>query len=392
MRTAIVSDLHLGNAFGEDLLRDAGIRQTLLEEIAAADRLVLLGDVLELRELPLATVLESSRSFLGELGEAMAGRQIVLVPGNHDHRLAEPLLEETAFAGRPLGLEQRASATAEPALRNAAPLNHAELEIAYPGVWVREDVYATHGHYMDCHMSLPRVECIAAAAMMRRFGPLPDHATAADYERVVRPIYGFSFSLAQSGLAEKATRPSERAWKTISNQGAVRSRARRAAVRAAVKAGIPATIWGINRLLHADFNPDLSAAAITASGVAAATELAERLGIQAPHVITGHTHRAGPLESDGEWPLAGGGSLHNTGSWVFASAFHHPGTPPGPYWPGTVTWIEDDAPPRRVRLLTERPRDELKAIVSRHRARARPHACAKQADGRWLSRPSATRR
>ncbi len=97
MRTAIVSDLHLGGASGEDLGRDPAIRRTLLDEIPAADRLVLLGDVLELRELPLARVLESVQPFFEELGEAMAGRRVVLVPGNHDHRLAEPLLEEVAL-------------------------------------------------------------------------------------------------------------------------------------------------------------------------------------------------------------------------------------------------------------------------------------------------------
>ena len=107
MRTAIISDLHLGTTHGEDVVRDPAIRQVLLEGIAGADRLILLGDVLELRELPMATVLEVSRPFFEELGEAMAGRQVVLVPGNHDHRLAEPLLEQVELSGQPaLGLEQ----------------------------------------------------------------------------------------------------------------------------------------------------------------------------------------------------------------------------------------------------------------------------------------------
>ncbi|HEX8959911.1 MAG TPA: hypothetical protein VF770_08825, partial [Solirubrobacterales bacterium] len=122
--------------------------------------------------------------------------------------------------------------------------------------------------------------------------------------------------------------------------------------------------------LRADFGADLSAAAISRSGIVAATELARRLGLRDCHMITGHTHRAGPGEGESEWKLAGGGRLHNTGSWVFASAFHHPGTPPGPYWPGTVTWVEDEAPPRRVRLLIDRPREELKAAVGRLRSRA----------------------
>lgn len=365
MRTAIVSDLHLGSAFGEDLLRDTGIARALLDELAETDQLVLLGDVLELRELPLAAVLEGARPFFEALGEAMAGRQILLVPGNHDHRLAEPLLEGAALAEQPLGLEQIAEPAGEAARRIDDWLGGAELRISYPGVWLREDIYATHGHYMDCHMRLPRLECLAAATVMRAFGPLPDAPRPGDYERVLRPVYGLSFSVAQSGLARRATRPSERAWQTISGGNRRNGRARRAALHAAIAAGIPASVWSINRLLRTEFEADLSAAAITRSGINAASELSARLGIEAPHVITGHTHRAGPGEDDSGWELPGGGQLHNTGSWVFASAFHRPGTPPGPYWPGTVTWIEDDAPPRRARLLVERSRDELKAITRR---------------------------
>src|SRR3954454_18359729 len=122
MRTAIISDLHLGSGTGEDLVSDPAIRAVLLERIAAADRLVLLGDVLELRDFPLARVLELTQPFFVELGEAMAGRRIVLVPGNHDHRLAEPLLEELALGGGSLGLEHRALPSGEALHRLGASL------------------------------------------------------------------------------------------------------------------------------------------------------------------------------------------------------------------------------------------------------------------------------
>ena len=370
MRTAIVSDLHLGNSFGEDLLRDASIRRALLDEIGSADRLVLLGDILELRELPLPEVLDAARPFFEEVGEAMEGREIVVVPGNHDHRLAEPLLEAVSLqAGEELGQEHRAAAGDGLGGRVAAWLGGAELTIAYPGIWLRDDVYATHGHYMDCHMSLPRIECIAAAAVMRAFGALPDPAAPGDYERVLRPIYGLSDGLTQSGLAQpetvRQTRPSELAWQAISRQGRKDNRLRRTATLAAIDAGLRASVWTLNRALRSDFAPDISAAAITRSGIDAATELARRRELDAAPVITGHTHRGGPEAGDNEWVLPGGGRVHNTGSWVFASAFHRPGTPPGPYWPGTVTWLEDDGPPRRVRLLEERSRAALKATVAR---------------------------
>lgn len=365
MRTAIVSDLHLGSGHGEDVARDPAIRQVLLEQIDGADRLVLLGDALELRELPQERVLATVGAFFEQLGEAMAGRPVVLVPGNHDHRLAEPLLEEAALNGEPLGLERLAEPRGEVATRLAALLGKAELSIAYPGIWLRDDVYATHGHYMDCHMTLPRLECIAAAASMRALGPLPERTAPADYERVLRPVYGLTFGLAQGGVARRASRPSERAWRMIASRNGKGGRARRVALRAAVGAGVPASVWGINRLLRANFDANLNAGSISHSGIAAARELAERMGVQAAHTITGHTHRGGPGKGEAEWALPGGGQLHNTGSWVFASAFHHPGTPPSPYWPGTVTWLEDSGPPQRARLLLERPRDELREAVKR---------------------------
>jgi UDP-2,3-diacylglucosamine pyrophosphatase LpxH len=358
MRTAIVSDLHLGSAFGEDLLRDAEIRRVLIDELAGAERVVLLGDILELRELPLAGVLESAKAFFEELGEAMAGRSVVLVPGNHDHRLAEPLLERLALAGKPIDLEHRAEPAGEAASRIAAWLGRTELRIAYPGIWLRDDVYATHGHYMDCHMSLPRMECIAAAATMRTLRPLPSHPKPADYEHVLQPVYGFTYGLAQGGSVWGNARPSERAWRSLSSSNGYRGRIRRAALRAAVPAGV----WTINRLLRARFNADLSAKAITRSGVDAATEMSARLGLSSVQVITGHTHRAGPERDEEPWHLPGGGHLHNTGSWIFASAFHRPGTPPGPYWPGTVTWLEDEGPPNRVKLLLGHSGDQLRKI------------------------------
>jgi len=365
MRTAIVSDLHLGSATGEDLCRDPVIRRALFDEVGDAERLVLLGDVLELRELPLARVLEAAQPFFEELGEAMAGRRVVLVPGNHDHRLAEPLLTEIALAGGELGLEHRGLPAGEAPTRIAGWLGNAELGIAYPGVWLRDDAYATHGHYMDCHMGLPRIECIAAAAIMRASGPPSDPAEPADYERVLRPIYGFSFGLAEAGLARGATRPSERAWRSFTGVRRDGSRARRAALKAAMATVVPAGFRLLNRALRSDFDPDLTTTSIARSGIDAATEMVRRLRIDAAHTITGHTHRAGPFEGEAEWTILGGGRLHNTGSWVYADAFHHPGRPPGPYWPGTVTWLEGEEPPRRVRLLDAHPREELRAAVSR---------------------------
>jgi Calcineurin-like phosphoesterase len=381
MRTAIVSDLHLGAASGEDVLRDPVVRRVLLEEIVGADRVVLLGDVVELRDLPVGVALAAARPFFEELGETLGEREVTLVPGNHDHRLAEPLLDGLSLdgggagdghrpspAGAPsLGLEHQADPSPGPTALIDEWLGPARLRIAYPGVWLREDVYATHGHYMDAHLTLPRAECIAAATLVRFAGPPPDRASAADYERVLRPLYGFFYGVAQARRGRPSRRraaPSEVAWALLSNRGKGGGLKRRLAV-AATRAGFPAGIWALNRLLHSNFEADISTAAISASGVKAAAEMATRLGIDDGHVITGHTHRGGPLEGEAEWSLPGGGHLHNSGSWVFASAFHHPGTPPSPYWPGTITWIDESGPPRRTQLLTEHSHTQMTELVGR---------------------------
>ncbi len=361
MRTAIISDLHLGVASDEDVLRDAAIRRVLFEEIAGADRLVLLGDVVELRNLPLGPSLERSRPFFEELGEALGDVEVTLLPGNHDARLAEPLLDGLSIAGEPaLGLEHPYAPAPGPLAMIDEWLGPARLQPAYPGIWLRDDVYATHGHYIDLHLSLPRAECIAAATMMRFLRKPPQRATPTDYERVLRPLYGFAYGLAQVlPVRRRRNGPGEKAWEVLAGEKKARTLRGRAAA-----ASFPTAIRGLNRLLHADFDPDVTPPAIFRSGLDATRETAIRLGIDDVHVITGHTHRGGPLPSEPEWTLPRGGHLHNTGSWVFATAFHHPGRPPSPYWPGTVTWVEDDQPPRRVQLLLDRPHAELLELVS----------------------------
>lgn len=368
MRTAIISDLHLGVASDEDVLRDPDVRRILFEEIAGADRLVLLGDVVELRNLPLGPSLARARPFFEELGEVLGEAEVVLLPGNHDHRLAEPLLDELSIGGDPtLGLEHRQAPSSGPSLLIDEWLDAARLQIAYPGVWLRDDVYATHGHYMDVHLSLPRAECVVAATLVRLSGPLPNRATPNDYERVLRPLYGFAYGLAQvMPVKRRRNGPFEKAWEVLAGEREQISLRARAA-----RAGFPLGIRALNGLLRAEFEPDVRPAAISRSGVEAAIEMAVRLGVDDVHVITGHTHRLGPLPEEPEWSLPRGGRLHNTGSWVFSSAFHQPGTPPNSYWPGTVTWLEDDEPPRRVRLLQDHSHGRMTDLINEAGDRSR---------------------
>ncbi len=372
MRTAIVSDLHLGLSAGGDVLRDPEVRAVLIERIAGAERVVLLGDVVELRDLSLGRSLAAARPFFEELGRAVGEAEVIWVPGNHDNRFAEPLLDELSLAGRPLGLENRGGPSPGPLAGVAEWLGPARLEIAYPGVRLREDVWATHGHYMDAHLRLPRAECLAVATLARLGRAVPDPAAPADYERVTRPIYGFGYGVAQvrsAPVARTQSGASERAWEVLAGSRDGAGARRRLGV-AAARAGFPLFIKGLNRLLDAEFESDVSGEAIFAGGLAAAAEFARRLRVDGGHVIVGHSHRGGPYGDEPEWELPGGGHLHNTGSWVFATIFHHPGEPPSPYWPGTITWLEDEGPPRRERLLMDLSHEEMIALVERGKAAA----------------------
>jgi hypothetical protein len=368
MRTALISDTHLGSVGGEDVLREAVIRERLWEEIATADRVVLLGDTVELRDLPLEQALEASRPFFEELGEATSGAEVLLVPGNHDNRFAEPLLDSVRLeSGGRLGLEHRGGPADSALARIDEWLGGGRLGVAYPGAWLREDVYAMHGHYLDCHLTLPRAESVGANLLMRLSSRPPDPAEPADYERVLRPLYGLIFALAQSEnhVAGGASRLSESAWDYMRSNKSGRGAA---AGRLVARGAVPAAVWTLNRLLGSDFEPDLTPQAITRSSVTAAAETVRRLRIAAPHVICGHTHRGGPHQGEDDWPLPGGGELHNTGNWVFTRALHRNSSGPGPYWPGTVTWVEEEGgDPRRVRLLDSFTAEELAAIAEKGR-------------------------
>src|SRR3954447_2196573 len=197
MRTVVISDLHLGGRTGVDLLRDPEARAPLLAELARADRLVLLGDPLELRHGPARDALAAARPALEDVGAALSdAAEVVLVPGNHDHALANPWLESRH---KPLGLESRVKpATASPLARHLGEwLGATRTTVAYPGVWLRDDVYATHGHYLDPHGTVPTFERLGAGAMLRLAGGLPSPATAEDYERVLVPLYAWIHAAAQ---------------------------------------------------------------------------------------------------------------------------------------------------------------------------------------------------
>ena len=356
--TAIVSDLHLGTVSGMDVARRPEGRARLLDVAAGCERLVLLGDLLELRERPTAAVLADVAPLLRELGEATAAKQVVIVPGNHDHQLVAPALERAQLADdRPLPLAgEHPPLPGELADRVAALMPRSEIAFAYPGVWLREDVYALHGHYLDAHLTVPRVECLIAAAVERfttglgAAGP----TTAEQYEAILAPIYALSNALAQNARVRPATRRSHLSrsvWSAANGDRRVAGRLKSALIG---KAAIPAAVAAINAVGLGPFGADISGEELRRAGLRAIGEVVERLGIEAGHVVFGHTHRAGPLggETDG-WTLPNGTRLTNTGSWVHEQAFVGGSDPSNPYWPGRVALLHDDGPPELTTVLGE---------------------------------------
>src|SRR4051794_41949923 len=103
VRAAIVSDLHIGTAVaGADVARSGEPLERLVEAVSGADTVVLLGDALELREGPVAQVLDAARPLFERLGEVTAGKRVLLSAGNHDHQLAEPWIEHARLERRTL--------------------------------------------------------------------------------------------------------------------------------------------------------------------------------------------------------------------------------------------------------------------------------------------------
>lgn len=321
------------------------MQEQLLAAVRGADELVLLGDTIELREGPAREALDASRALLAALGAAVG--RIVVVPGNHDHQLAAPWLDSRRLNGASVTLdEEPVAAAGQPGILGALAelLAPAEVVLAYPGYRMRGDVWATHGHYLDCHMTVPRVECLAVGVMKRFVRGLPSgHRSAEDYEKTLAPLYSLSYALAQgAGPPREVARetPSVAVWKGL-HRGGPRS-------WLLERVAVPGAVSLFNAAGLGPFDTDLSGVELRRAGLRAMDEVVRGLGVEAAHVIFGHTHRPGPLPDDSpaEW-----GRLVNCGSWLHQSAFLDGASDDSPYWPGTVVWVDAEGAPRLERVL-----------------------------------------
>jgi hypothetical protein len=351
MRTLVISDLHLGGRTGVDVLvRDPDALRALTQALRDVDRLVLLGDTLELRHGPARDALAAAQPVLETIGDALPpDSTVVLVPGNHDYALAAPWLDART---QPLGLE----ATVDPpaasplASRLSGWLNRA-TEVAYPGLWLRDDVWATHGHYLDPHGTVPTFERLAAGVMGRMVGDVPEPtATAEDYERILAPLYAWIHASAQrahDGRFGAGAGRAGKAYTMLSGDGHQPLKAR------LIGAAFPLGIRGVNLLKIGPVSPDLSGDALRRNALDAMTAVLQRLQVDARHVVFGHSHRTGPLPADAqdEWRTPSGTKLYNSGSWVHEPSFTGAAGSASPYWPGGAVLVTDEGEPELLRLL-----------------------------------------
>jgi predicted phosphodiesterase len=377
MRTLIVSDLHFGSVTGADLLRRAPLRSPLLEAVAGVDRVVLLGDILELRHGPPREALAAARGFFEDLGRALAGRELVIVAGNHDHALVEPWLARRGEEDEPspLGVEQLlAPALVSPMLERLAEwAEPARVQAAYPGIWVRADVYATHGHYLDCHLTVPTLERLSMAVMSRVLDrPAADFDAVEDYEAVGSPVFAWRDAVARDGRTSAALNGVATAaiWRALgggseqdsSRDGGVGGSLVSSLRRRALAAGFPLAVAALNRAGLGPVRADISPGELRRAGLAAMAEVAARLGLGDAYVVFGHTHRSGPRPTDRqpEWVGRSGARLVNAGSWTYSPIFLTPTAGESPYWPGASVLVQDSGPPELRQLLEDRTHAQLR--------------------------------
>ena len=88
MSTLVLSDLHLGSRLRHDVLTHPEPLNRLLEALEGIERLVLLGDVVELLEKRAERAMDVAEPILRLIGRTLGvGREVIFVPGNHDRAL-----------------------------------------------------------------------------------------------------------------------------------------------------------------------------------------------------------------------------------------------------------------------------------------------------------------
>jgi hypothetical protein len=341
VRTLVVSDLHLGARLQHSVLTRPEPLHRLLDALEPVQRLVLLGDTVDLIEGRAVHAMEEAEPVLRAIGRRLGpDREVVLIPGNHDSLLVRRWVRAR---GAQLAAQTEVPLAATPALsRVTSWLAPARVRVFYPGAWLTPAVWATHGHYLDRHLLPGRAFGIARGLLgrMPRTGANP-----LDYEHTRRPsLARFSGSL---------PRPLAALLDDIAEL------ARASTMPAVPRRGIH------RRLLHRSFAPFTAAllgSQMHRASIPALARVVHRLGIDCQWALFGHVHRLGPLPGDDSFKWRGPGGrprVANSGSWVYEPLLVHRANPPHPYWPGGALLIEAAEDPRAFGLLDDLAAREL---------------------------------
>src|SRR4051794_10820570 len=313
--TLVISDLHLGARLGRDVLRDEAMLAALVGALSDVERLVLLGDTVELLEGRPRLAMAGAGPVLRAVGRALGPeREVVVVPGNHDRALLGAWLGAHLADLAP---ETPVPADASPALAAVTGwLAPARVSVSYPGVWLADGVWGHHGHYLDRHLLPQTAFGIARGRLGRRASEM---RTAGDYEA------GPHLTPLEGALTGRAPRVLSRGADAL------------ASATRAWSAGSPLVARVLGRQM-------------VRAALPAFAEVATRLRPEAHTAVFGHVHRLGPLDGDDPAAWAGPPRILNTGCWVHEPVLLTRAGPGNPYWPGGAVRVDDDGTARAMSL------------------------------------------
>jgi predicted phosphodiesterase len=389
LATAILSDLHLGAAHGDDLLRYPFFCDRLREQLDGVDHIILLGDILDLRFQRLEDALLLSTPFLAMLGDALRwARQprVTYIPGNHDHHYAVRLLEteqERAIdAGQSFNFRQVVAPPDFFLSRQLARSIGQAVEVRYVYFYdVLESsegpILLTHGHYLDLHLGAAPARLLSLVqASIAAAGQTVSELTPDLYEAILRPQYELLHWIGQTpGGGQMQSRIYERLRGGAPPSTPLRQ-IRQAALRGAASVGGRVGVALAETLANRLVKGGLSLTSPAREAQTDATIRAFSLSLEAlepylpngmRYAIFGHTHRPGPLEdidTADHWKVKLHGQetlVMNSGSWLYDSGKARRLEYRPQRWPGTFILIPDQGPPRLVEVLAKFSREELEA-------------------------------
>lgn len=326
VRTLVISDLHLGQGGGVSVLTRPRPLAKLIEAIDQHDRLVLLGDTIEMQESHPEQAFSVAEPVIRALAEHLGDdKQVVIVAGNHDHALVQ---DWARSRGPDLDRDDVVPAAASPALARFVSWFESAgvvVHLHYPGLWLSDRIWATHGHYLNHYL---------------------------------RPVSSYGL------YPRKQAKPASPAESEYIGRG----RGRRRADAPHLRDGMLPERW-LDRHIPTRLAP-VSAFLLDRQmqrhALPAMLAVGQSLGVQADYVIFGHVHRRGPRSGDdpARWSGEGGRpQLLNTGSWRYEPVVVRGLDGDARYWPGGAISIGEDGVPRSLGLLDGLSERELVAVI-----------------------------